>query len=147
MIRRPPRSTLFPYTTLFRPPVLEHDVGARGEAARDREAVGRLEVHRDRALVAIHGHERRRLAAAVRGAQARRVAANGVLHLDHIGAQVAEQHRAVRTRELVREVEDAEAVEGAGDHDAESVLSAALTRQRRGCYRWWAPSLSEEALE
>src|SRR2546426_185405 len=70
-----------------------------------------------------------------------------VLHLDHIGAQVAEQHRAVRTRELVREVEDAEAVEGAGGHDAESVLSAALTRQRRGCYRWWAPSLSEEALE
>src|SRR2546425_4518845 len=24
MIRRPPRSTLFPYTTLFRSPVLEH---------------------------------------------------------------------------------------------------------------------------
>src|SRR2546430_8784166 len=24
MIRRPPRSTLFPYTTLFRPPCLEH---------------------------------------------------------------------------------------------------------------------------
>src|SRR2546422_5140394 len=25
MIRRPPRSTLFPYTTLFRSPVLAHD--------------------------------------------------------------------------------------------------------------------------
>src|SRR5205809_2700005 len=26
MIRRPPRSTLFPYTTLFRSPALEHEV-------------------------------------------------------------------------------------------------------------------------
>jgi len=45
-----------------------------------------------------------------------RVAAVGVLHLDHVGAQIAEQHRAVRARELVREVEDAEAVERAGRH-------------------------------
>src|SRR5213594_1711609 len=43
-------------------------------------------------------------------------AADGVLHLDHVGAQIAEQHRAVRARELVREVEDAEAVERAGRH-------------------------------
>src|SRR2546425_9429157 len=28
MIRRPPRSTLFPYTTLFRPPDLFHHLGA-----------------------------------------------------------------------------------------------------------------------
>src|SRR2546429_6136394 len=27
MIRRPPRSTLFPYTTLFRSPVERHEVG------------------------------------------------------------------------------------------------------------------------
>src|SRR2546430_7446471 len=27
MIRRPPRSTLFPYTTLFRSPVRQHDRG------------------------------------------------------------------------------------------------------------------------
>src|SRR5258708_11053948 len=32
MIRRPPRSTLFPYTTLFRSSLLEHT--ARGERAR-----------------------------------------------------------------------------------------------------------------
>src|SRR2546422_11576406 len=36
MIRRPPRSTLFPYTTLFRS-VLEHGRGARA-ARRDRGA-------------------------------------------------------------------------------------------------------------
>src|SRR5689334_25108126 len=34
MIRRPPRSTLFPYTTLFRSPVL----GRRGEGAAARWA-------------------------------------------------------------------------------------------------------------
>src|SRR2546422_8191433 len=33
MIRRPPRSTLFPYTTLFR---------SRGERSRDAERAGRL---------------------------------------------------------------------------------------------------------
>src|SRR5258707_7310748 len=37
MIRRPPRSTLFPYTTLFRSPLclLEDVVGIRGKALRD----------------------------------------------------------------------------------------------------------------
>src|SRR5256885_11451833 len=32
MIRRPPRSTLFPYTTLFRSPMTGHSVIARGGA-------------------------------------------------------------------------------------------------------------------
>src|SRR3712207_6923426 len=45
MIRRPPRSTLFPYTTLFRSPLEEVD-----EADR---AVGALE-----AVVALHRHAR-----------------------------------------------------------------------------------------
>src|SRR3712207_8737479 len=35
MIRRPPRSTLFPYTTLFRSPEADHD---HVVAARDRSA-------------------------------------------------------------------------------------------------------------
>src|SRR3712207_7046307 len=36
MIRRPPRSTLFPYTTLFRSVVLhDHHRSARGERRRD----------------------------------------------------------------------------------------------------------------
>src|SRR2546425_8727965 len=35
MIRRPPRSTLFPYTTLFRSPQREHG-GAREAAAREQ---------------------------------------------------------------------------------------------------------------
>src|SRR5438552_7231462 len=35
MIRRPPRSTLFPYTTLFRSPALPSDRRARGLDAAD----------------------------------------------------------------------------------------------------------------
>src|SRR5438876_8529219 len=50
MIRRPPRSTLFPYTTLFRshsPPY--HGYGpAGGERARDREARRRFAAGRER---------------------------------------------------------------------------------------------------
>src|SRR2546427_3536723 len=44
MIRRPPRSTLFPYTTLFRSAVLERKAGRAREQARraDREGTGRL---------------------------------------------------------------------------------------------------------
>src|SRR2546427_6163873 len=47
MIRRPPRSTLFPYTTLFRSEALEHLVlvhGQRQPPARvvDLEGLGRL---------------------------------------------------------------------------------------------------------
>src|SRR2546422_3533516 len=64
MIRRPPRSTLFPYTTLFRSvlgaeggcvepeprrhalaEVLYEHVGALGEALHDRHARGRSEEH------------------------------------------------------------------------------------------------------
>src|SRR3712207_9519148 len=46
MIRRPPRSTLFPYTTLFRSPVLRRDVRAldRAVVVLDR-AAARLGAH------------------------------------------------------------------------------------------------------
>src|SRR2546425_3877251 len=52
MIRRPPRSTLFPYTTLFRSEVLRRDHGLRrsvGGLVQDElrflRAVGRSEEH------------------------------------------------------------------------------------------------------
>src|SRR2546422_8561317 len=47
MIRRPPRSTLFPYTTLFRSPV--HCRGAyhrRGRGKRERRFASRVGRHR-----------------------------------------------------------------------------------------------------
>src|SRR2546427_872778 len=42
MIRRPPRSTLFPYTTLFRSDVL--GVGAAGDGGHDLAGQGETEV-------------------------------------------------------------------------------------------------------
>src|SRR5690349_23036135 len=47
MIRRPPRSTLFPYTTLFRSPVAVGRVGRR----RDGVVTGRLDRRRGQACV------------------------------------------------------------------------------------------------
>src|SRR2546430_7430974 len=45
MIRRPPRSTLFPYTTLFRSPLVERGEGARaaGRVLDDDDGHGRGE--------------------------------------------------------------------------------------------------------
>src|SRR2546422_1876863 len=47
MIRRPPRSTLFPYTTLFRS-VVDREGGAGGGDARRAAAGGRRRVIEDR---------------------------------------------------------------------------------------------------
>src|SRR3712207_7155056 len=51
MIRRPPRSTLFPYTTLFRS-VLEH--GAADRRDRELHVAARPVVHAEVTLVAVH---------------------------------------------------------------------------------------------
>src|SRR3989441_3346861 len=53
MIRRPPRSTLFPYTTLFRSDLLRrahdaHACWAVGLREGDVESLGEREVHEDR---------------------------------------------------------------------------------------------------
>src|SRR5438034_7442623 len=44
MIRRPPRSTLFPYTTLFRSLIAKHEFGQRAGHERFADA-GRAEEH------------------------------------------------------------------------------------------------------
>src|SRR5256884_3973426 len=49
MIRRPPRSTLFPYTTLFRSIGERHRVARRGVVIGGGQAVGVLEVARSHA--------------------------------------------------------------------------------------------------
>src|SRR3712207_7361210 len=46
MIRRPPRSTLFPYTTLFRSPRGARDPGKRGGARADLDAADPFDVRR-----------------------------------------------------------------------------------------------------
>src|SRR3712207_8959971 len=57
MIRRPPRSTLFPYTTLFRSPEQQHDVLVhRVDRVRRR---ARARVQRTPRRAAVLGAERR----------------------------------------------------------------------------------------
>src|SRR2546430_11282609 len=64
MIRRPPRSTLFPYTTLFRSPAADALVGEHAERGadvpRDRAVDLRLPGHRDHAERARVQPDRRR---------------------------------------------------------------------------------------
>src|SRR2546430_6782116 len=48
MIRRPPRSTLFPYTTLFRSGGVGRDAEDRPRGRRDARAGGRRRLRRDR---------------------------------------------------------------------------------------------------
>src|SRR5256885_9074123 len=59
MIRRPPRSTLFPYTTLFRSPVLRERQQAHRVLRHDGDGAraGRAVLHRGAASA---GHEARR---------------------------------------------------------------------------------------
>src|SRR5690349_23640495 len=57
MIRRPPRSTLFPYTTLFRsarPEIDDDDLAVPALGRRERRALGRIDQPRGRR------HRRRR---------------------------------------------------------------------------------------
>src|SRR2546421_770321 len=62
MIRRPPRSTLFPYTTLFRSPMLRvhtadtaGGVHAQHGLARGAQGVGQIELGHDDALEHVGG--------------------------------------------------------------------------------------------
>src|SRR2546422_11492900 len=97
MIRRPPRSTLFPYTTLFRS-VLDEHVGNPGELAHELLAFGLRDVDRDRFLAAVgRGVIRRVLGVAPvpvlhpgRTESARVVARARTLDLDHFGAEIGE---------------------------------------------------------
>src|SRR5256885_11038285 len=92
MIRRPPRSTLFPYTTLFRSHVAEPDVVHRERAAVD------LEDQR----VLLRGLERRRLDdPPLHPGSARRV----VPHLLDLGEPLVRQHVVVRSEEHTSELQ------------------------------------------
>ncbi len=99
------------------PKVLHEDVGVVEQPAQDGAAVGCPQVEPDRALVAIDGQEvggRPRPIGRVtdprRTPRPGRVAV-GRLDLDHVGAEVGQEHRRVRTGEDRRRVDDAQATQ------------------------------------
>src|SRR5690554_7696758 len=53
MIRRPPRSTLFPYTTLFRSTDLSRNDGRDGETGTEKDNNGRFQI-----TISLNGNER-----------------------------------------------------------------------------------------
>src|SRR2546425_12011462 len=57
MIRRPPRSTLFPYTTLFRSLPGGHDGAGQGAQGRGHVDDARRSAERDRRLRALRSEE------------------------------------------------------------------------------------------
>src|SRR5439155_10111902 len=113
--------------------VLQDDVGPGRQREPDRPAGGRLQVERDASLVAVVGHEGRALAADLRRYRARVVADARPLELDHVGAEVAEQHGAVGPGELGGDVQYAQAVEGeaASRHPRDSLRRDAAARKPR----------------
>ena len=70
----------------------------------------RSRVHAQRALVAVVVQEHRIELLGAGAAAAREIPAAGALHLDHVGALVAKDHRTVRAGDDAGEVDDANAV-------------------------------------
>src|SRR6185436_13851093 len=93
---------------------LDEDVRRGGELAHQPGAVLVAQVHQQRALVAV---ERRVHGAVVAGDgldRPRRVADRRLFDLHDVGAEIAEQHRRVRSRDVARQVDHAHTVERAG---------------------------------
>jgi hypothetical protein len=79
--------------------VLDGDVGAAQQLVGEGDVVGVMEVEHDRALVAVDRQVVRRDAVVLRRHPRARVVAGRALHLDHRGAEIGEEHRAVRAGE------------------------------------------------
>ena len=100
--------------------VLHEHVGAPDEGFEGGLSVLRLEVEGDGLLVPIRGQEVGRFTLGVdrlhegRPPSAGVVAAVGVLHLDHVGAEVAQHHRGVGARECAGQIDDHHALQGTG---------------------------------
>ena len=65
----------------------------------------------DAALIAIHGEEVGVSLEERRTPTARLIADPGRSTFDHVGAEIAEQHRAIRSRERLRHVDDFDSVQ------------------------------------
>src|SRR6266446_10797849 len=105
MIRRPPRSTLFPYTTLFR----SLNVGRGDEPADRLDRIRRFEVERDALLAGVELTEAGAGAVAQRRPGAHHVAV-GRFDLDHFGAEIGEHAGTVGAGDRGGEIEHTKTV-------------------------------------
>jgi hypothetical protein len=94
------------------PEVLDDEVGALGELDEQLAPAVGLEVQRDAPLAAVRHRERVALTVDLRCHPAGVVTRARLLDLDDVGPELGQDHRAVRTGQEARQVEDAESVEG-----------------------------------
>ena len=99
----------------------DQHVGGLEQAGEDLLRRGLAQIEHEVALVAIEAEERRVLAVAL-GPEVAAVVADERLDLDDVGAEVAEQRRAVRTGQHGRHVEDADAASGPAPGEACRVI-------------------------
>src|SRR6266849_8719008 len=92
-----------------RPVVLDHRVAFDRELTYDVAAVILLEVDHEAALVAVEGEKGRGHAVLEGSAEAAGGIALRRLDFDHVGAQIAKQHRAKRSRHDLTKVQDTKA--------------------------------------
>ena len=110
--------------------VLHEDVEAGEQTQQQIAAFGPAEIERHRSLPAVAREEEVRVP--LRTGQAELATLAG-LDLHHVGPVVGEEHRAERTREVAREIEDANAGQRGGcvSHDsATPELRSALLEER-----------------
>ena len=91
--------------------VFHHHVHLLRQRVDQRHRRGQLQVKHQAFLVAVHGGEQRALALA-HGANGAVVVALGRLHLDHLGAQIGQQHRGHGPGQHAGEVQHTQTVQG-----------------------------------
>lgn len=102
------------------PEVLDDDVGAAGQFAGGGHVVGLAQVERDRALAPVDAEEVGGLVVSHRRPPGAGVVTGPALDLDHVGAQVGQEHGGVGAGQDAGEVRDQEAGQrpGVPTHDA-----------------------------
>ncbi len=128
--------------------VLQQHVALLDQLPKDLLSFLGLEIQGDALLAPVHRHEVGRLAADERRPAARVVALAGLLDLDHLGAHVAEHHRAEGTRQDAGEVEHTNAGQRSFSFRHGVVLSRRASRdsaRSRSCAHRLGPRVARRA--
>ncbi len=96
------------------PELLHDNVRPADEFPEDLLTFGRFQVDRERTFSSVHHRERIRDVVDDWRYRSHVVAELRVLDFDHVGAVIAEELRAERSREKTSEIEDGDAIEGGG---------------------------------